>query len=216
MKKLRALVFFIRVHFFPGIFYIPEILISQIFSSKAIGPHVFKFRGPSPIFEGNWPEGQPYFNPWQSIFFHQTENKTKQNKNKTKQNKQTKHTHPPHPHTPTHKTKKQNKKQKKKTKKKTTTTTTTLSLIDSKYIVLVLGWDHSLFPKEVSGLLNQDPITLLDDDRSAWRKFCIGRLLRSQMMINMWYIVWKWIVGRLSYKRSKKLAEVRKSWSTVI
>ena len=69
INKLRALIFF-RTKFFSCVFYI-RYEMSQLFQGP-FGPLVLKFCGPSQNFEGNWPKGMPYFDPWQQWlnFFH--------------------------------------------------------------------------------------------------------------------------------------------------
>ena len=61
IKTLRALKFFSGSDwFFSNIFYSSGIEMSPHYFQEPFGPLVLTFCGPSPNFEGNWPEGPPY------------------------------------------------------------------------------------------------------------------------------------------------------------
>ena len=48
---------------FSNVFYTSDVEMNQHFQGP-FGPLVLIFCGPSPNFEGNWPKGPPYFDPW--------------------------------------------------------------------------------------------------------------------------------------------------------
>ena len=65
--KWRALNFFSRARFgFTNVFYTSGFEMSQHFQGP-FGPLVLIFCGPSINFEGNWPKGPPYFNPYRGF-----------------------------------------------------------------------------------------------------------------------------------------------------
>ena len=57
VKKLRASIFFKAIFSSSSVFYTSGFEMRQHFQGP-FGPLVLKFCGPSPNFEGNWPEGQ--------------------------------------------------------------------------------------------------------------------------------------------------------------
>ena len=71
INKLRALNL-VRIRLVFLISFVLSYWNESTFSRAIWAPLVLKFCGPSANFEGNWPEGLPYFNPW---FFHLSTNK---------------------------------------------------------------------------------------------------------------------------------------------